>query len=308
MLRKMLNAHPEIAMPPEGEYILRVPQLHGKRRLPPEGVDDFVDLIDTMPNGFFRDRVDRAGFRRMLLARAPVELPVLLASIYQQWADQQEKGHARWGDKKPQHWPLVDALRQMYPQSLYIHTVRDPRDVVASMKVNFPEKIPLRRLVPPHVLYAWHWKEAYWDGVKQGRILGQERFLGLRYEKLVEDPRGQLEQICTFLQMEFDERMLLFYLSKGSKIRPVWQELDELHKETKDPAHQDNIGRYQKRLSAEEVREVEYICRREMAAMGCEPTAGKIPGWRKAHIDALLPLCAGAWKGLRAYRRMMGSL
>ena len=306
MLQKMLNAHPAISMPPEGEYFLNLPRILGGGVHQSKDADKVVELVDTMPKGFFRGKLDRPGFRRLLMECLPAPTPVVIAAIYQQWAHQENKGQARWGDKKPQHWPLVYRLRQWYREGQFLHLVRDPRDVAASMVTNFPDNLSFDRLVAPHLAYAWHWKTAYWESLKQGKILG-DRYFGLRYEELVADPRKNLERICQFLDLEFDEGMLSFHQAK-SAIGPIRQDGARQHRETKDPAHKENIGRHLKRLTAEQIRDIEYVCRREMAKLGYQPAMGGISALRKAHINALVLACAGAWKGARAFKRLMGGL
>ncbi len=46
-----------------------------------------------------------------------------------------ENGKIRCGEKTPQHARHVQTLCQMYPQSLIIHIVRDPRAVVNRLSV-----------------------------------------------------------------------------------------------------------------------------------------------------------------------------
>lgn len=61
----------------------------------------------------------------------------------------------RWVDETPEYSPHIYALRQLFPQALFIHALRDARDVVHSM-LNF------HRVAGIHIVQNEEQAYKYW--------------------------------------------------------------------------------------------------------------------------------------------------
>jgi hypothetical protein len=72
----------------------------------------------------------------------------------------------------------------------------------------------------------------------------------LRYEDLIVEPAGTLKKLCEFLGLSFEERMLNYYKSETYD-EP--EETIDWKKKTLTPPDITNIGRYQQKLSKQEV-------------------------------------------------------
>lgn len=75
------------------------------------------------------------------------------------------------------------------------------------------------------------------------------------------------------------------------------------------PVSADRESRAERSLSEHRRRDIDWICRREMAELGYAPLGTGRPGaLRRLGLDCL---CLGlwlAWRGLRASRRLRGRL
>lgn len=109
---------------------------------------------------------------------------------------------ARWVEKTPKSETCGDALDELFPDAKLIQIVRDPRAVFASLK---------NRAIKEFGYYnAAHKLTRRWNGsAREITRLRRDpsRFLIVRYEDLVKDPRTELETVCRFGGFEFSEKM-----------------------------------------------------------------------------------------------------
>lgn len=104
-----------------------------------------------------------------------------------------------WGDKSPSYVSHVPLLMQQFPGAKIIHIVRDVRDCSLSAK-NAWGKNMLRA--------AQRWQ----DDVSRCRDDGQRfpsAYIETRYEDLLVDPRATLSRLCSFINVDLDEKMLV---------------------------------------------------------------------------------------------------
>jgi hypothetical protein len=116
-------------------------------------------------------------------------------------------GKRRWCEKTPDHVQHIDMLSRVFPQSQFLHLIRDGREVACSIA-----RRQLRR--PELVIYRW--KKLVARGQAAGATLG-DRYMELNYERLVEDPGTQMSRVCSFLGVDFDERVLVSRMPQSPK-------------------------------------------------------------------------------------------
>jgi len=106
----------------------------------------------------------------------------------------------------------MPSLAELFPESRFVHIVRDGRDVALSlMEVDFgPDSIDEAAL---------RWRRSVRQGRRVGGLLGPGRYLEVRYETLVAEPGDVLPRICSFLDLRFDEAMLRYFETAGSALR-----------------------------------------------------------------------------------------
>jgi hypothetical protein len=318
MLRLMINKHPDLFVPRESAYFQRLPMKYPDRM---HQVQDIDKLVKSVPIGSYGRLLDKEYFRKLLQENLPAGNNVLLACLYQAYAVSLGNNDVRWGDKKPQHWQFVYCLREWYPDAQFIHIVRDPRDVIASIedytrnknvKLTNQQYIFNGQLLPSHIVLAWHWQYEFKTMSEQAQILGDQRYLMIKYEELVAEPSYHAERICHFLncKTEFIDEMLKFREdAKNKKIRDDSSDSISPHNlETTKEVNQQRIGRYKATLTEQQIGDIEFICGDIIKEMGYEEISTNISVARRAYINSLCNLLLLAWKGLRATRRIRGSL
>lgn len=110
-------------------------------------------------------------------------------------------------------------LFQIMPNSKLIHVIRDPRDVIASLKN--------QRWTPTQLYQLVDW---YNEVIKQWEFqrekLDKDRYIEIHFEDLISAPERVLHQICQFIDITLDPAMLEVDLSRHNIGR--WKEDDEL--------------------------------------------------------------------------------
>lgn len=109
----------------------------------------------------------------------------------------------RWADSTPTNVPHMLQIGKDFPDARFVHIIRDARDVALSLdKRGWSRPLPWdkNRALLAAGLY-WEWIVRM--GRRHGAALGS-RYMEVRYEDLVEKPRGTLERIGPFLQHDLD--------------------------------------------------------------------------------------------------------
>jgi len=122
----------------------------------------------------------------------------------------ERNGKHRWADKTPNNVRVINRLLTWFPNSRFIHVIRDGRDVACSLRHHPKEKLVNGRIVPVHInnpieQCAKRWLEDTSSGLA---YRSHPRYCEIRYEDLVRRPEHELIRICRFLDEPFDLSML----------------------------------------------------------------------------------------------------
>jgi hypothetical protein len=164
---------------------------------------------------WLRRNVPRQEFRQRLLDSDRSERAVFDA-LLRTYAER--RGKQIIGEKTPAHLRYTDTLLDWYPKGRVIHMLRDPRAIYVSdlrRRQLEPGSLPFRLLrhVPPllgavlMVQTTLLWAEGH-RKLARNRRRFPDRYLVVRFEDLVADPRTVVETICRFIGIPFEEPML----------------------------------------------------------------------------------------------------
>ena len=211
LLRVILNAHPEVTVPPESRFITEL-----WRGSADVQVDAFLGALEKHQQ--FRSWNLDIGLVKAELGSGTVRYADAIEAAYRAYA--KRAGKLRWGDKTPRYVENIPFIAELFPGSRFVHLVRDGRDVALSYaKVPFGPKTVAKA--------ASLWARRVLLGVNEGRRLGDDRYREFRYEDLVDDAEGTTRKLCTFLgiefvpdMMEYTEKASEFVLEKAKTYNP----------------------------------------------------------------------------------------
>ena len=202
LLRMMLNAHPEVAVPPESRFVVEL------YRSDEVEVDDFLERLDAHPRWTSWD-TPIEDVRAQLVGPTTVRYPQAIEAAYMAFA--QNRNKKRYGDKTPRYIEDLPLLARLWPEAKFVHLVRDGREVALSYA-----DVPFG---PSTVAKAAAlWKERVVLGMEQGRPLGPDRYTELRYERLLANPQAEVEGLCSFLDLDFEPAMLDYSQSARAEV------------------------------------------------------------------------------------------
>lgn len=193
LLRLILNAHRDVAVPPESRFVVEL--YDGQEEVE---VDDFLRRLSAhkrfqtwdIPIAVVRDEIGSA---------ARVSYADAIRSTFLAYAV--ANGKALWGDKTPRYVEKLDLLCKLLPEARVIHLIRDGRNVALSYAdVPFGPKTVGKA--------AALWAKRVMAGREACPRIGAERYLEIRYEDLVDDTEGETKDICDFLELDFDPGMM----------------------------------------------------------------------------------------------------
>ncbi|HEX4933112.1 MAG TPA: sulfotransferase, partial [Gemmatimonadaceae bacterium] len=109
----------------------------------------------------------------------------------------------RWAETTPAHLLHMREISAQIPGALFVHVVRDGRDVAASLaKQGWIAPLPVDR-ERPVLAAAAYWNWLVREGRREGDALG-DRYLEVKYEDLVDRPQETLARIGAFIAQPLD--------------------------------------------------------------------------------------------------------
>ena len=204
LLRLMLDAHPDLAIPPESHFLSRFGHAIDRYAAPNGGVDP-----DHLAGDILRTRtfaawgVPEAEVRtRVGALAAPVSFADVVDAVYTAYAE--PRGASRWGDKTPRYVLDIPLFDRLFAGARFVHIVRDGRDVAMSLRgVRFGPNDPMSA--------AGFWARRVRAGRADGARLGPDRYAEVRYEALIADPERTLRAVCDVIDLPWNAAMLDYH-------------------------------------------------------------------------------------------------
>jgi hypothetical protein len=184
----------------------------------------------------------------------------LLRLVYEKEADNKKATHVFV--KENNIYLFIPFLLVHFPTCKFVLMVRDPRDVASSWVRT--DSIPggVEKAVDTWIKDQSEFLSLY------RQMRGSRRIVFLRYEDLILQPVRQLTDLCQFVGLKYDDRMLEFYehsdIGANAERIEAWGNL-------RRPIINDNAGKYKDALRDDEIRYVELRCYEVMTEFGYTP-------------------------------------
>jgi hypothetical protein len=195
LLRGILDANPLLAIPPEAFFVRALAKRYEGDQFVAES---FVEDVLANPRMALW-HLDAAVIRDAVLTDPPDDYPSAVRRVYEAYAAAHHK--PRYGDKTPPNVTCIPLLARLFPESRFIHLVRDGRDVAPALVQATWRSVDLAGA-------ALDWQRMVGRGRRDGDGLGPQRYMEISYERLVEDPEPVIRQLCDFVDAPFVSEML----------------------------------------------------------------------------------------------------
>lgn len=231
LIRVMLNESSNLALFPESRIVARYAR-HRTRYERSDGFDVARFAMDVLNHEkAFQWKLDDENFRRQLGKDKPTDYPEAVRSLFRAFAGQH--GKTLYADKTPTYVMDVPLLARLFPESRFVHVIRDGRKTALSLLEN--------RFVSTSVPHAMrYWAERVRSARTAGAFLPADRYMEYRHEDLVKDPSGKLQEICSFMGVPFEDAMLSYHEKQRSSEHYGSRNMDKPPTETRD--HRAQMG------------------------------------------------------------------
>lgn len=262
LLRKLLNNHSTISIPPETYVLGRVIKRYRQQR-----TMRWSDLVEYVFSTFeFHPEFETfdISLRPLVqeLKAVSIEnrnLAFMLNSFYVYYAKQIGVDCKQWGDKTPLNTFSLERIHSVFPDAKFVHIVRDGCDVVSSyINAGIYQKIEdAAKRWDVSVKLVEKFKK------KHGGLV-----LTIRYEDLVTEPKSILINICHFIGVDFEFQMLEEKKDSVKKLGDV--EMRAHHASVLKPINTSSIGKGRSLLSVDQKEKIQKIIGYQLKSLGYE--------------------------------------
>ncbi len=288
LLRTILNKHPEIVIPQETLFVMNIYSKYHK----------IINWTEKLKVGFFKDIwLDKKLVTNLSINREELRKEIMEASPKSSFADMCKlvySNHARAetgkdihiiGDKNPLYSLFPQTLSEAFIGAKFVFLTRNHKDNILSFqKVNFDfNKVNL-------LAYRWdYYNQAIYTYYQEH----PELFLWITYENLLNKPRETLGNVCDFLGVDFDDKILNF--QETGKKNVSW------HAKLGKAIDKDNIEKWRKEMTPSNILIADTICKNMASNLSYETdlktpnisqslsiTFGKVLGWLSIMIEKKL--------------------
>ena len=264
LLRLMVNAHSEITSPPESGFLhwwrIKYNSWSAKESEDLSRVDEFiVDLKSSKKIETWSLNFDLV--KKVILERCPADYGQLCECVYVAFAMQKGKIVKAIADKNNYYIHHLSDLLAVWSDAKFLHLVRDGRDVACSyialqkIETDSPYK-PKLPVSLDEIAREWQYNNKMIDVFLQQRE--PENRLTIRYEDVIVSSEKQLKRICEFMGLEFDKKMLEYYLENRDNQDEPLATLD-WKKKTLERPDEKNMDKYKQILTTQEIEQFNQI-------------------------------------------------
>ncbi len=243
LVKSLLDGHPDLFVyPPNELHLFRYsdhPALvkdklarykQPARLLQAVAKTPFVRRMADRTSSFYLPEFDSNLFDRQINRQIDPHKPIrlhevftgLMQAMYQAIYKQSMPDRLRGVSKSVLETEYFPEIRQMFPDSRFIYVLRNPYahfvSAVRSMRTHTGkankrdgyEGMTLKALTHPYPFLGPELKRmehSYYFMQKYARLY-PDRFYVLVYDDLIADPRREMERLCRFLDLRFDEVLL----------------------------------------------------------------------------------------------------
>jgi hypothetical protein len=284
LVQSLLDAHPDVQMPWECQFVLNLYPKYGKLELwNHETLQQFYsDLLRQWQ--FSAWNLDHDKLKADLLACEGIATyRDVCQVVYLNYISFFPKKEIKLiGDKNHGYTIYTERLKKIYPEGKFIYLLRDYRDNYESVsRVDFE--------LHSVSLVVYKWRYFYKKAMEASRKY-PDSFYFIRYEDLAAEPQLHFKKLSDFLGIEFLPEVFEFYKMKDkAKEKYPSDVLQKHHQSLFNPVNTSRIGRWEKSMTQRQVRIADHIAGKYADKAGYERRYKGFSVW--IALQALPGLC-----------------
>lgn len=212
----------------------------------------------TFPREEFFQAFEGAAFDP---GNAQQDLLVLMVKAYAATLGRSLETIARWVEKTPANRNHIRAILTRFPHAKILVTLRDPRAILAA-QIALEKTRQTGRFSTYYVIAHWRVAAKLAKRIRDGAVPG----FVVAYEELVCEPARTMEEVCTYLDIDFDAKTVL----TPTKVGQFWSG-NSAARINFSQISTEPVTRWERELSEDEIGWVEWHCRDLMPQFGYEP-------------------------------------
>ncbi len=258
LLRMMLDAHPDLTIPPETHFVPDTIKAAKADGATPRSVLEAMKAHREWGDFEISDEEMLGRFEALPKLRPGPAV----RSFYEIYSERQ--GKPRYGEKTPTYVQKMKLIQRALPEARFCHVVRDGRDVALSVLDR-----TVRDLTAADVAKRWQKK------VTKAREDSPQlnHYTEIRYEDLILDTEPVLRRVCEFFELSWTDELLTYHERSADRLQEMARALPgdgkakELsvarrmatHEMTTKPPSIDRVQRWRKQMSEEQRHEFEEV-------------------------------------------------
>jgi hypothetical protein len=276
LLRLMLDAHPDLAIPPETHFVPSLIKTTRKKGITCEEAHGVV----TGHRQWGDFNLDSGELLRRYCALDTIDPETTIRAFFELYAERE--GKPRWGDKTPNYIKRMQQIERWIPEARFIHMVRDGRDAALS-RFKRVLKEP-----PPMETVAERWVRKIEGARADGAELGH--YMEVQYEELVRDTETQLRRVADFLELPWSDLMLRYYENAEERLAEMHRDLPgegdkplrpadhrkEAHVLTSKPPDPSRLARWKEDMAPADIAAFESVAAPLLTELGYEVIGGPV--------------------------------
>jgi len=294
MLKRMINAHPLVAITRETHWI---PRYYEKRKGVTEDGRITERLIEYLfeHHRFEQMKMKRSALLKIVRDQPELTYTSLVSQIFDNYGRRKKKPLV--GDKTPTYVRKLPILHKLWPAARIVHLIRDGRDVWLSMKNWRMASKAAGKFeswnVDPLVTTALWWKALVGMGRRDGKVIGSDLYCEFKYEHLVAQPDVECRELAHFLGLPHVEAMERYYEGRtqsGEKLsaNAAWL--------PPTPGRRD----WRSQMEAKDIEKFEAVAGELLEELGYERRCPKISNEVRVQVEKIkqefAEAVAGRWR------------
>jgi omega-hydroxy-beta-dihydromenaquinone-9 sulfotransferase len=196
------------------------PEKNAGRLTKEQAVKLFAELISLQRQGFYANRTPEKFYEeaRNYFQSSGYET-ITAPLVFMNYLLYESKLHKKQipCEQTPRNLFFIDEILSFYPNAKIVCMMRDPRDVLLSQKYKWKlrflgyKRMPMKEMVRSWFNYHPITISKLWNSsAKQvATSIAKKNVHLLKFEELLENPEQKLKELCNFLNVEFQQSMLL---------------------------------------------------------------------------------------------------